>query len=104
MSPVGDAAFDRQMALRVEQLDADYRRELPRTWDGIPAGHVPVDDITWAAQFERKEFEAGWGIVTDKTTGAQQLVNLFTFSLEQDNVNGGKQLLARYIRIRGKVA
>lgn len=101
---IGDAKFDAAVRRRVEELDADYRQQLPKHWTGVPAGHETVADEVWAAQFERKEFEAGWGIVTNEQTGEQQLVNLFTFSLDQDNVEGGRALLNRYNRIRGKVS
>ena len=96
-----DAASDKRVMDRVEEIDRDFRHGLRERWKGIPSGHERVDDETWAAQFERKAFEAGNVIVTDQKTGASLLVNAFTFALALPGVDGGQAVLSRYNRIRG---
>lgn len=97
-----DAASDKRVIDRVEEIDKDFREGLRDRWKGIPSGNERVDDQIWAAQFERKAFEAGSGIVTDLNTRATLYVNLFTFALSLPHVDGGMAALRRYNRIRGK--
>lgn len=97
-----DANAEKRVMDRVEEIDADFRKALRKRFEAIPAGFERVTDEEWAAQFERKEFEAGYGTVTDPETGGTIYANLFTFALAMDSVDGGKAILARYERIRSK--
>ena len=97
-----DANAEKRVMDRVEEIDAEFRAGLRKRFEAVPTGFERVTDEEWAAMFERREFEAGWGTVTDPKTGAELFVNLFTFALGMDTVDGGKAMLARYARIRGK--
>ena len=98
-----DAASEKRVMERVEEIDVNFREAMRERWKGIPTGFERVTDEEWAAQFERAEYEAGWGTVTDPETGASVFVNLFTFALAMPTVDGGAAMLSRYSRIRGKV-
>lgn len=99
-----DAAAEKRIMDRVEEIDAAFRASLQKSFAAVPVGMERVTDEEWATAFERREAEAGMVIVTDKKTGERVTVNAFTFALALDTVDGGKAILARYQRIRGKKA
>lgn len=96
-----DAAAERRIMDRVEEIDKDFRAGLRRRFEGVPAGQEEVDDETWAAHIDLMAERAGSGVVTDEETGREFFANYFFLALAQPNVDGGAQLLARYARIRG---